>query len=380
MCFVIPMKQSRPKRSTAPITAGCSYPPARPSTSTSNTSDTSATPDNSSREACSGDCEADFSQLTEWFGGLVPQHLPFRVSIVRGSFGAFHDTCVDTHLHCAAFDGHNAELVEMLTMAEAVEVFSAAQNAGWDCGASNGEALSPRPRHRVTPHATRRIRDSRRLAQLTTHELRRPQRPNRPQPSLDRLRSPLPQLPTPSARAPLDDDRRTRPTDSRRHLPRAPEPRRRLGTVLHTPRRALPTRPIRTRNNRQRLPTLTFRPAESTKGVPERAAPEQRARGIPDRRLWAHRDGAIRGAASRRAARCDRRVLCPTCFSLISAVDASSVGSPAQNGTGREQPVTNNTEVSRCVTETLTFGLCGTTVTTRSAPTRHNFRHKPAGK
>jgi hypothetical protein len=89
-----------------------------------------------------GDCEADFSQLTEWFGGLVPQHLPFRVSIVRGSFGAFHDTCVDTHLHCAAFDGHNAELVEMLNMAEAVEVFSAAQNAGWDCGASNGEGLS----------------------------------------------------------------------------------------------------------------------------------------------------------------------------------------------------------------------------------------------
>jgi hypothetical protein len=88
------------------------------------------------------DCEADFSELTAWFGGLVPQELPFRVSIVRGSFGAFHDSCADTHLRCAAFDGHNAELVEMLNMAEAVEVFSAAQNAGWDCGASNGEGLS----------------------------------------------------------------------------------------------------------------------------------------------------------------------------------------------------------------------------------------------
>lgn len=88
------------------------------------------------------DCEADFTQLTGWFGGLVPPNLPFRVSIVRGSFGAFHDTCADTHVHCAAFDGYNAELVEMLNMAEAVEVFSAAQNAGWDCGASNGEGLS----------------------------------------------------------------------------------------------------------------------------------------------------------------------------------------------------------------------------------------------
>jgi hypothetical protein len=89
-----------------------------------------------------GACEADFAQLTAWFNGLVPQHLPFRVSIVRGSFGAFHDSCADTHLHCAAFDGHNAELVEMVAMAEAVEVFSAAQNAGWNCGASNGEGLS----------------------------------------------------------------------------------------------------------------------------------------------------------------------------------------------------------------------------------------------
>ena len=88
------------------------------------------------------DCEADFSQLTEWFGGRVPEDLPFEVSIVRGSFGAFHDTCADTHLHCAAFDGHNAELVEMLTMAEVVEVLAAVQNEGWNCGASNGEGLS----------------------------------------------------------------------------------------------------------------------------------------------------------------------------------------------------------------------------------------------
>ncbi len=88
------------------------------------------------------DCERDFAQLTAWFGGLVPAGLPFRVSVVRGSFGAFHDTCADTHIRCAAFNGHNAELVEMLNVAEVIEVFSAAQNAGWNCGASNGEGLS----------------------------------------------------------------------------------------------------------------------------------------------------------------------------------------------------------------------------------------------
>lgn len=88
------------------------------------------------------ECEADYAQLTEWFGGVVPPNLPFHVSIVRGSFGAFHDACTDTHLRCSAFDGHNAELVEMLNMAEAVEVFAAAQNAGWNCGESKGEGLS----------------------------------------------------------------------------------------------------------------------------------------------------------------------------------------------------------------------------------------------
>jgi len=87
-------------------------------------------------------CEADYSTVQGWFGGLTPGGLPFTCFIVKGSFGAFHSTCVDTQLHLAAFDETNGELVEMVNMAEVVEVFSAAQKAGWDCGASNGEGLS----------------------------------------------------------------------------------------------------------------------------------------------------------------------------------------------------------------------------------------------
>ena len=87
-------------------------------------------------------CESDFQQLRTWFGGLLPDGLPFHCLIVPGSFGAFHATCADTRLHLAAFDGNNAELVEMVNMAEVVEVFSAAQKVGWNCGASNGEGLS----------------------------------------------------------------------------------------------------------------------------------------------------------------------------------------------------------------------------------------------
>jgi hypothetical protein len=87
-------------------------------------------------------CEADFVQVRTWFGGVLPNDLPFRCLIMPGSFGAFHATCADTQLHLAAFDGDNAELVEMVNMAEVVEVFSAAQKLGWNCGASNGEGLS----------------------------------------------------------------------------------------------------------------------------------------------------------------------------------------------------------------------------------------------
>jgi hypothetical protein len=87
-------------------------------------------------------CEADLARVKQWFSDLTPPGLPFTSSIVQGSFGAFHTTCQATQLHLAAFDETNGELVEMVNMAEVVEVFEAGQAVGWDCGASNGEGLS----------------------------------------------------------------------------------------------------------------------------------------------------------------------------------------------------------------------------------------------
>lgn len=87
-------------------------------------------------------CEADYSSLRTWFGGLTPGGLPFTVYVVTGTFGAYHATCPATELHLAAFDGTNADLVRMLMVAEADEVMMAAQNAGWNCGFSHGEGLS----------------------------------------------------------------------------------------------------------------------------------------------------------------------------------------------------------------------------------------------
>lgn len=87
-------------------------------------------------------CEQDFSQLQGFFGGLNPGGLPFKVHIQPGSNGASHAGCSATDLFCDAFGGNDPVLERMLVMAEADEVMMAAQNRGWNCGFSNGEALS----------------------------------------------------------------------------------------------------------------------------------------------------------------------------------------------------------------------------------------------
>jgi hypothetical protein len=85
-------------------------------------------------------CERDFSQLQSWFGGIAAGR--FTVFIDPGSFGAYHASCTATELHLAAFSGTDGDLVNMLNVAEADEVFMANQNTGWGCGYSNGEGLS----------------------------------------------------------------------------------------------------------------------------------------------------------------------------------------------------------------------------------------------
>jgi hypothetical protein len=93
-------------------------------------------------QAVLGTCEADYGRLADWFGGITPGGLPFTVTIQNGSNGASHATCAATGLLCDAFGGGDADLVRMLVVAEADEVFMSNFGHGWDCGASNGEALS----------------------------------------------------------------------------------------------------------------------------------------------------------------------------------------------------------------------------------------------
>jgi hypothetical protein len=87
-------------------------------------------------------CERDYAALAAYFGNLTPSGLPVTVYLDPGTDGAYHAGCADTGLHCDVFDGTNADLVRMLMVAELVEVFEADQQAGWNCGYSNGEALS----------------------------------------------------------------------------------------------------------------------------------------------------------------------------------------------------------------------------------------------
>jgi hypothetical protein len=85
--------------------------------------------------------ETDLQNLDAIFG-ITPTGMPFSLYIDVGTFGAYHDSCADTALHLAAFDGTNDDLVRMLMVAEADEVFMADQNKGWNCGDSAGEGLS----------------------------------------------------------------------------------------------------------------------------------------------------------------------------------------------------------------------------------------------
>jgi hypothetical protein len=65
-------------------------------------------------------------------------------NVTDGSGGAYHNSCFFTSgrdLYCDAAFG-NPTLTSGLIVAELTECFMGLQNKGWDCGASNGEALS----------------------------------------------------------------------------------------------------------------------------------------------------------------------------------------------------------------------------------------------
>jgi hypothetical protein len=66
-----------------------------------------------------------------------------NVIIASGVGGAYHYGCDGKDIYCDAQTSPlNIDHTRMLLVAEVVEVFSAEQGLGWDCGASNGEGLS----------------------------------------------------------------------------------------------------------------------------------------------------------------------------------------------------------------------------------------------
>ena len=88
--------------------------------------------------AISDTCEADFAHIRSWFGGIAPAEMPVEVHVDPDAIGAYHLSCRDPDIHVTA-DPHRAP---GFVAALLVEVLAANEQAGWDCGRANGEALS----------------------------------------------------------------------------------------------------------------------------------------------------------------------------------------------------------------------------------------------
>lgn len=95
--------------------------------------------------------EADFQAVRQWFGGIAlpagqpgddqntPRTAtPIQVLIDSQAGGAYHFGCNATDLYIEPAP----ELANGFMVAELVEVFEPAINNGWQCGKTNGEALS----------------------------------------------------------------------------------------------------------------------------------------------------------------------------------------------------------------------------------------------
>ncbi|MFL6604453.1 MAG: hypothetical protein ACJ8R9_24395 [Steroidobacteraceae bacterium] len=95
-------------------------------------------------DAMLASCEMDYAKLSAWFGGVVPAGLPFQVRLTDDKTGASHPSCASTLISVGANSAPGAEMAFMrsLLFAEVAEVLMHKQNLYWDCGASNGEALS----------------------------------------------------------------------------------------------------------------------------------------------------------------------------------------------------------------------------------------------
>jgi hypothetical protein len=94
-------------------------------------------------------CDADYAFLFQVFGAVVP---PLPMTCIVCTFpgakgGGYHWSCIDNTLYVTGqtlAPPHMSDTATALAVlvAEEVEVFSAAQGLGWNCGDTNGEGLS----------------------------------------------------------------------------------------------------------------------------------------------------------------------------------------------------------------------------------------------
>lgn len=81
--------------------------------------------------------ENDNQQLAKMFG-VQPDRLSFTICVEQDVGGAYHCGCQNTTFFVDA----DSKLAPSFNAAEMVEVYEAILNNGWDCGRTNGEALS----------------------------------------------------------------------------------------------------------------------------------------------------------------------------------------------------------------------------------------------
>ena len=94
-------------------------------------------------------CSDDFAAISQIFGSVTP---PLPITCIVCTFddalsGGYHHTCLDNVLYVTGQALPPPNLPDVATalavlVAEEVEVFSAAQGLGWNCGDTNGEGLS----------------------------------------------------------------------------------------------------------------------------------------------------------------------------------------------------------------------------------------------
>lgn len=82
--------------------------------------------------------EADFAAVQQWFAGVTLPNLPFNVYTDPQAGGAYHFGCGGTDIHVQ----NDAQRAPGYLVAEVVEVFEDTIGNGWNCGLTNGEALS----------------------------------------------------------------------------------------------------------------------------------------------------------------------------------------------------------------------------------------------